>query len=187
MAALLAVALARRQGLGRCKAQIEPLSRGYVEPEVGFEPTTFRLRVGCSASTWSAPDGSSLLTLDGPSVQTAPDGSRPIVWMIIGMIKAHPTENRMPRQAGPRAGRQLSGRGRPPDPPPASDAFPGRPTLGPTHLHRMRPSERAGAIIDRPEERDARAPLGPTTARHGRRSRPWPLLVETTRSASGAA
>jgi len=30
------------------------------------------------------------------SVQTAPDGSRPIVWMIIGMIKAHPTKNRMP-------------------------------------------------------------------------------------------
>jgi hypothetical protein len=29
----------------------------------------------------------------------APDGSRRIVWMIIGMIKAHPTQNRMPRQA----------------------------------------------------------------------------------------
>src|SRR5918992_1998606 len=70
-----------------------------MEPEVGFEPTTFRLRDGCSASTWTAPDGSSLLTLDGPSVQTAPDGSRRIVWMIIGMIKAHPRENRMPRQA----------------------------------------------------------------------------------------
>jgi hypothetical protein len=37
--------------------------------------------------------------LDASSVQTAPDGSRPIVWMIIGMIKAHPTENRMARQA----------------------------------------------------------------------------------------
>ena len=54
-----------------------------------------RFRDGCSASTWTAPDGSSLLTLDAPSVWTAPDGSRPIVWM----IKAHPTENRMPRQA----------------------------------------------------------------------------------------
>jgi hypothetical protein len=63
------------------------------------EPTTFRLRVGCSASAWSAPDGSGLLTLAAPSVQTALDGSRPIVWMIIGMIKAHPTENRMARQA----------------------------------------------------------------------------------------
>jgi hypothetical protein len=42
-----------------------------------------------------------LLTLGGPSVQTAPDGCRPIVWMIIGMIKAHPTDDRMPRQAGP--------------------------------------------------------------------------------------
>jgi hypothetical protein len=44
--------------------------------------------------------------LDASSVQMAPDGSRRIVWMIIGMIKAHPTQNRMPRQAslgrGPR-------------------------------------------------------------------------------------
>jgi hypothetical protein len=64
------------------------------EAEVGFEPTTFRLQDGCSASTWSAPHGSSLLTLDAPSVQTALDGYRPIVWMIIGMIKAHPTEIR---------------------------------------------------------------------------------------------
>jgi hypothetical protein len=39
-----------------------------------------------------APDGSSLITLDGPSVQTAPDGYRTIVWMIKWMIKAHPTE-----------------------------------------------------------------------------------------------
>jgi hypothetical protein len=61
--------------------------------------STFRLRDGCSASTWTAPDGSRLLTLDGPSVQTAPDGSRLIVWMIIGMIKAHPTNYRMARQA----------------------------------------------------------------------------------------
>jgi hypothetical protein len=49
-----------------------------------------------------APDGSSLLTSDALSVQTAPDGSRPIVWMIIGMIKAHSTEDRMAkRAAGP--------------------------------------------------------------------------------------
>jgi hypothetical protein len=33
------------------------------------------------------------------SVQTASEGSRPIVWMISGMIKAHPTLNRMPTQA----------------------------------------------------------------------------------------
>jgi hypothetical protein len=71
----------------------------FVEPEVGFEPTTFRLRVGFSASVWSAPDGSSLLTLDAASVQTALEGSRRIVWMIKWMIKAHPTENRMARQA----------------------------------------------------------------------------------------
>src|SRR4030095_171211 len=34
-----------------------------------------------------APDGSSLLTLDASLVQRALDGSRRIVWMIIGMIK----------------------------------------------------------------------------------------------------
>jgi hypothetical protein len=72
-----------------------------LEPEVGFQPTTFRLRVGCSALTWTAPDGSSLLRLDAPSVQMAPEGSRRIVWMIIGMIKAHPTKHRMPSHAGP--------------------------------------------------------------------------------------
>jgi hypothetical protein len=62
--------------------------RSFLRPVGGLEPTTFRLRDGCSASDWTAPDGSSLLTLDGPSVQTAPDGYRRIVWMIIGMISA---------------------------------------------------------------------------------------------------
>jgi hypothetical protein len=38
------------------------------ELEVGFEPTTFRLRDGCSASIWSAPDGPGLLTLDASSI-----------------------------------------------------------------------------------------------------------------------
>src|SRR5215211_8236706 len=56
--------------------------------------TTFRLRDGCSASAWSAPDGSSLLTLDASSVQMAPDGYRRIVWMIKRMINGHPTEHR---------------------------------------------------------------------------------------------
>jgi hypothetical protein len=65
----------------------------------GFQPSTFRLRDGCSASNWTAPDGSSLLTWDGSSIQTVRDGSRRIVWMIKRMIKCHPTENRMPRQA----------------------------------------------------------------------------------------
>src|SRR5215204_5915119 len=46
-----------------------------------------------------APDGSSLLTLDASSVQTAADGYRRIVWMIKWMIKAHPTQNRTARQA----------------------------------------------------------------------------------------
>ena len=46
-----------------------------------------------------AADGSGLLTLRVSSVQTAPDGSRRIDWRIIGMIKAHPTHDRTPRQA----------------------------------------------------------------------------------------
>jgi hypothetical protein len=58
-----------------------------LEPEVGFEPTTFRLRVKCFASDWTEQDRNYLLTLGDASVQTALDGYRPIVWMIIGMIK----------------------------------------------------------------------------------------------------
>jgi hypothetical protein len=72
---------------------------GAAIPQAEPEPSTDRLRVGCSESTWSAPDGSSLLTSDASSVQTAPDGYRPIVWMIIGMIKAHLMKNRMARRA----------------------------------------------------------------------------------------
>src|SRR5215204_7574961 len=75
-------------------ALLNSLLPAQMEPEVGFEPTTFRLRVGCFASAWSAPDGSSLLTLDASSVQMAPDGSRRIVWMIKRMINGHPTEHR---------------------------------------------------------------------------------------------
>jgi hypothetical protein len=41
----------------------------------------------CSASIWSAPVGSGLLTLDGSSVWSDPVGSRRIVWMIKRMIK----------------------------------------------------------------------------------------------------
>jgi hypothetical protein len=64
-----------------------------LERKVEFRPATFRLRDGYSQSDWMAPDGSSLLTLGASSVQTAPDGSRPIVWMIKRMIKGCPTES----------------------------------------------------------------------------------------------
>jgi len=40
--------------------------------------------------------------LDALSVQTALDGSRRIVWMIIGMIKAHPMFYRMRSEVGSR-------------------------------------------------------------------------------------
>ena len=63
---------------------------------------TFRLRDGCSASTWTAPDGSSLLPLRASSIQTAPDGYRRIVWMIKRMIKCLPTQHRMAEQAAGR-------------------------------------------------------------------------------------
>ena len=41
----------------------------------------------CSASIWSAPVGSGLLTLGAPSIPSGPDGTSRIVWMINGMIK----------------------------------------------------------------------------------------------------
>jgi hypothetical protein len=52
----------------------------------GIKPHLDPANRQCSASIWSAPDRFSLLTLDGSSIQTAPDGCRRIVWMIIGMI-----------------------------------------------------------------------------------------------------
>jgi len=54
----------------------------------GFEPPTARSVAWCSASIWSAPDGSSLLTLDASSIWSDPVGSSRIVWMINRMIKA---------------------------------------------------------------------------------------------------
>jgi hypothetical protein len=181
MAALLAVALARRQGLGRCKAQIEPLSRGYVEPEAGFEPSTFRLGVGCSASAWTAPDGSSLLTLPAPSVQTAPDRPRPTVRMIIEMIKAHPTQHRMPRKQDP-SGKAVA------QPRAAARPSPGlrSPARALTFRATAPPSdeatERAGARRDRPDEGAARASRRPRLAVAGGAGH-GPLLGETTSSA----
>jgi hypothetical protein len=60
-----------------------------VEPEVGFEPTAFRLRARCSASNWTELEGNYLLTLGAASIWSGPDRSSWIDWMIIGMIKAH--------------------------------------------------------------------------------------------------
>ena len=74
---------------------------------------TFRLRDGCSASIWSAPDGSGLLTLQASSIQTDREGSRRIAWMINGMIKPREASSsgldRRPRlvRRRPRAQRHL--------------------------------------------------------------------------------
>jgi hypothetical protein len=72
------------QQTGRTANETAPqLDRGHDDVvKQGQDFPTFRFRVGCSASIWSAPDGSGLLTLTASSVQTDPDGSRRIVWMI---------------------------------------------------------------------------------------------------------
>ena len=54
----------------------------------GSNPQAARSVAWCSASIWSAPDGSGLLTLDASSIWSDPVGSRRIVWMINRMIKA---------------------------------------------------------------------------------------------------
>jgi hypothetical protein len=54
---------------------------------------TARSVAWCSASDWSAPDGSALLRLGASSVQAGPEGTCRIVWM----IKHLPTPNRMAR------------------------------------------------------------------------------------------
>ena len=63
------------------------LTFGFAAHSEGFEPPTARSVAWCSASIWSAPDGSGLLRLDASSVQTDPVGSRRIAWMIKRMIK----------------------------------------------------------------------------------------------------
>ena len=62
---------------------LKPLNyRGQSLPATRWAPTA-RSVDWCSTSDWSAPDGSGLLRLGASSVQTAPDSSRRIVWMII--------------------------------------------------------------------------------------------------------
>jgi hypothetical protein len=89
------------------------------------------------------------------------DGSRPIrriVWMIIGMIKAHPTQNRMPRRAA---------RVRPPNPSQESGCGGSASPLGCSGVAlagRVRPrgrgwpaaTSRATSVSFRPEDRAAR-------------------------------
>jgi hypothetical protein len=95
-----------------------------------------------------------LLTLDGPSVQTAPDRSRPIVWMIIEMIKVHPTQDRMPRQAWCRPGspgRPTPDRARVLDPDQPEGRGRRRPTKGPPP-----PTPRTTRRPPSPRQRDRR-------------------------------
>jgi hypothetical protein len=60
----------------------------------GIRTPNARSVARCSASIWSAPDGSGLLRSEASLIQTDPDGSSPIVWMINRMIKpaGHPDE-----------------------------------------------------------------------------------------------
>jgi hypothetical protein len=79
----------------------------------GFEPPTARSVAWCSASIWSAPDGSGLLTLDASTIWSDPVGSRRIVWMINRMIKARdPSLGHSDR--GPRGSQATSAIGRGP-------------------------------------------------------------------------
>ena len=59
---------------------------------------TARSVAWCSMSDWSAPVGSGLLRLDASSIQTDPDRSRRIVWMIKRMIK--PRRDKAPASRG---------------------------------------------------------------------------------------
>jgi hypothetical protein len=68
--------VARRTRLARWRSATAPWS-----PGVRSRPRAAGRRPRArSASDWTAPEGSSLLTLDASSVQTAPNGSRRIVW-----------------------------------------------------------------------------------------------------------
>jgi hypothetical protein len=70
----------RRMSTGQ-RGQIVLLSWGYVEPEVGFEPTTFRLRVGPYPSAWTRPGPSWLLRCAGDSIQCRSVGSGISAWV----------------------------------------------------------------------------------------------------------
>ena len=73
---------ARLPGDGSCGAVGAPRAGGQ---RPGCLPATVanrQIRSRCSTSIWSAPDGSGLLTSGASSVQTDPEGSCRIVWMI---------------------------------------------------------------------------------------------------------
>ena len=91
-----------RQLFRGCWCECRPGQRRSASMPRGRTPTA-RSLVWCSASIWSTPDESGLLRLDASSIQTDPDGSRRIVWMIKRMIKGHPTQNRIVRRPASRA------------------------------------------------------------------------------------
>jgi hypothetical protein len=64
----------------------------------------------CSASIWSAPDGSGLLRSDASSIWSDPDRSRRIVWMINGMIKCALDDRRLLELPCPRRSAMVAAR-----------------------------------------------------------------------------
>jgi hypothetical protein len=70
-----------------------------MEPEEGFEPSTFRLRGRSFPSDWTDLIGFSLLRLGALSIPLDPDGLLRIDWMIKRMIKGqgHSILDRMAR------------------------------------------------------------------------------------------
>jgi hypothetical protein len=79
--------LDRIQSLGLELVEVRQLPASADQVPAEPEPPTARSVAWCSASIWSAPDRSSLLTLSASSIQTDPVGSRRILWMIKRMIK----------------------------------------------------------------------------------------------------
>ena len=86
---------------------VNSLTWGFSEPEVGVEPTTFRLRDKRSGSDWAGPSGNCLLTSGANSIWSDHAGGSLIVGMIKGMINAHSISDRMHPQRTPVAGTRM--------------------------------------------------------------------------------
>jgi hypothetical protein len=82
----------RDDAAARRRELTTPHGRGHASGPLATASTTARSVAWCSASIWSAPDGTGLLTLEASSIQTDPDRSRRIVWMIKRMIKRQGAE-----------------------------------------------------------------------------------------------
>jgi hypothetical protein len=79
----------------RAVLKLWPLTCGDVEPEVGFGPTTFRLRGGIFQSDTGEGDGFWLVRMAVPSVWSDRGRSSRIVGMTMGMTTARSISHRV--------------------------------------------------------------------------------------------